>query len=315
MRISNLHTHTAFCDGSGSPEDFCQAAHAGRFASLGFSAHAPIQKRTGHQSSWHLPENRFTDYCNAVSACGRAWSAVFPVFLGLEADYIAGAQCPRDFSGLGLDYLIGSVHCVVPRQFVTALPAFTGAAASPEFAFFAAAGGMLCVDGSAHDWSRLIDVFFNGDVWSLVDAYWTDVEHMIRSGGFDILGHLDLLKKNNQASLVPRQHLFDEQDPRYHRHITRIAETLAQTKIVVEINTGGINRGKVTEPYPSLSILKILRAHAIPITINSDAHTPQHLCGGYAIAVETARAAGYTEIQLFSGARNGEALWQPELLA
>ena len=38
--LSNLHTHTHFCDGKDSPEEMVQAAIRAGFVSLGFSGHS-----------------------------------------------------------------------------------------------------------------------------------------------------------------------------------------------------------------------------------------------------------------------------------
>ncbi|MDR2796507.1 MAG: PHP domain-containing protein, partial [Spirochaetaceae bacterium] len=66
MNYSCLHTHTSFCDGNGTVEDFCAAAYKKKFVSLGFSAHAPITKKTGLKTDWHLRDDRLGDYCTAV---------------------------------------------------------------------------------------------------------------------------------------------------------------------------------------------------------------------------------------------------------
>ncbi|MDR0540325.1 MAG: histidinol-phosphatase [Spirochaetaceae bacterium] len=288
MRFANFHTHTEFCDGTGTPEDYCREALKAGLAALGFSAHAPLTASPVPVTNWHLPARRFPEYRAAVHACKETYAGRLPVFLGLEADYIAGIQSPRDYAGRGLDYLIGSVHCVIPPHFLQE------AGRSPQD-FFTKAGGMLCIDGTPEEWVFLVDAFFAGNVWALVDAYWEQQLLMIETGGFDILGHSDLIKKNNLPGLIPRRCLFDETDIRYTRCLTRIADALAGSGITAEINTGGINRGRTTETYPSAAFLHLLCERGVPITINSDAHAPEQVAGGYAAAVQTARTAGYTE--------------------
>ncbi|MDR0585170.1 MAG: PHP domain-containing protein, partial [Treponema sp.] len=54
MYSSCLHTHTEFCDGRGDVESFCLTAHARGLAAIGFSAHAPLAKKTGLKTDWHL---------------------------------------------------------------------------------------------------------------------------------------------------------------------------------------------------------------------------------------------------------------------
>ncbi|MDR1148402.1 MAG: PHP domain-containing protein, partial [Spirochaetaceae bacterium] len=88
MEYSCLHTHTSFCDGSGSVEDFCAAAYEKKFVSIGFSAHAPVGKKTGLKTDWHLSDERFDEYRQAVREAGAAWRGKLDVYLGLEVDYI-----------------------------------------------------------------------------------------------------------------------------------------------------------------------------------------------------------------------------------
>ncbi|MDR2601207.1 MAG: histidinol-phosphatase [Spirochaetaceae bacterium] len=298
MKKSNIHIHTFFCDGEGSPEDFCKAAFARGLVSIGFSAHAPLKKNLGVCTNWHLKEERFDAYKEAVLNCKKEWRGKLDVFLGLEADYVAGFQTPADFGAYGLDYIIGSAHCPVP----------------PQADGFFDGGAFLCVDGSADDWSRLVDVFFNGEVAALVNCYWERLEEMINSGGFDVLAHADLLKKNNKAGVLPSRYLFDEAAPAYTRNFERIAAACAKTGLVVEINTGGLNRGRISETYPSIAFLKVLRAYKIPVAINGDSHNTAHIDGHYEKAVNSALAAGYREIMIFNGRKDGKALWAAECL-
>ncbi|MDR0551874.1 MAG: histidinol-phosphatase [Spirochaetaceae bacterium] len=301
MKLSNLHVHTHFCDGTGTPEDYCRAAVDAGLVSIGFSAHAPLAEKTGLTSDWHLPREQFTAYRDAVLACRAEYAALsppLPVYLGLEADYISGFQMPRIG---GLDYTIGSLHCVVPPDISAA-------------AFFARAGKMLTIDGSPEEWRLLIDEFFGGDVRRLVDAYLREMREMIQEGGFDILGHADLIKKNNNPALAPKKYLFDETDAAYRRGIEGIVRALEGSGIVVEINTGGISRGRTKETYPALDFLRLLRESGIEVAVNGDSHYPEHIAAGYETAVETARAAGYTQTLLFEGRQNGKPVWKPEPL-
>jgi histidinol phosphatase-like PHP family hydrolase len=118
MRSSCLHTHTAFCDGTGDIEDFCQTAYERGLSVIGFSAHAPTAKKTGIKTDWHLPDERLDEYIGSVNAARRRWAGKLPVYLGLEADYIKDLTSPadKDFQSLGLDYIIGSVHYIFPPK-------------------------------------------------------------------------------------------------------------------------------------------------------------------------------------------------------
>jgi histidinol-phosphatase (PHP family) len=289
MERSSIHTHTSFCDGTGSVEDFCRAAFEKGFVSLGFSAHAPAAKKTGVTTNWHLPEEKLEEYLDTVRAAKRRWAGKLDVYLGLEVDYISGIMGPadKDYRKMGLDYIIGSAHYITPPN---ALP-FT-------------------VDGPADELEAGLNKGFGGDREGLVNAYWDAVEEMINSGGFDVLGHPDLIKKNNAG-----EKLFSPSAAFYQKRLRRIAALAGHSGLVAEINTGGMNRQKTPDPYPSLPLLRLFFENNVPMTINSDAHRPEDLHGHYPDAVRALLDAGYTEAVLFAGGTNGKAQWKNEQLA
>ncbi|MDR2482494.1 MAG: histidinol-phosphatase [Treponema sp.] len=288
MRYSCLHTHSVFCDGEDSVEVLCEQAAKRGFVSIGFSSHGPLYQRTGLSSDWHIDEARLGAYIEAVLAARRRWEGKLRVFLGLEADYISGLMGPgdREFQSLGLDYIIGSVHYVVPPK-----------------------GRPFTVDGPAEELERNIRDCFDGDGWAAVEAYWDAVEAMIRAGGFDILGHADLIKKNNRNN-----RWFDPRDPRYQARLRRAAELTAASGLTAEVNTGGINRGAIGETYPAPAFLEALAVHQAPVTITADAHRAAHLGGGYPQARQTLLAAGYTHAALFEGRERGRPVWTEDPL-
>jgi histidinol-phosphatase (PHP family) len=280
MYTSCLHTHTEFCDGKGDVESFCRTAYARGLAAIGFSAHAPLAKKTGLKTNWHLKDEDLDRYIDRVNAARRRWEGKLQVYLGLEIDYIKGLTGPadRDFKALDLDYCIGSVHYIFPPK----------------------GGEPFTVDDGAEEFKRHMDRHFPKDGEGMAEAYWDAVEEMLSLGGFDILGHLDLVMKNNQ-----RGEYFDPRGDRYRRRIARIAASAARSGSVVEVNTGGMNRGKTTEPYPSPELLRLLRQEGARMTITADAHEPAHLGGNYDLARRLLLEAGYSELSEFAGKEKG----------
>jgi histidinol-phosphatase (PHP family) len=288
MRYSSLHTHSVFCDGRDEIETLCLTAWKKGLVSVGFSSHAPLTRKTGFSSNWHLREDRLEAYLNTVREAGRRWEGRLAVYLGLEVDYIPGLMGPadRDIQELGLDYIIASVHYIVPTR-----------------------GAPFTVDGSPEEMARGIREGFNGDGEALAEHYWHLVEGMIRAGGFDILGHADLIKKNNRD-----RGWFDPEGETYRRRTGAVASLLPLSGIVVEVNTGGINRGTIGETYPSLPILRLLKERDVPVIITADAHRAEDLDGHYGLARETLGAAGYSRTAFFEGRRGGKVVWSEEPL-
>jgi histidinol-phosphatase (PHP family) len=281
MKLSCLHTHTTFCDGQDDIDTICKAAYEKNFVSLGFSSHAPIPKEMG-ETEWHIKNDMLESYLEAVLKAKKNWEGKLRIFLGLEIDYIEGISGPHDarFQNLGLDYSIGSVHYVVPPN---GAKAFT-------------------VDGPFEEAATGIKEGFGGDAKAYVHAYWKAVSNMIEHGGFDILGHIDLIKKNNQ-----NEEFFSFLDTDYRNGAENAVKKLAGTSIVAEINTGGLNRRKTKDCYPSLEILKMMKVQNIPLAITADAHRAEDICGFYNTASITLKEAAYTSIQFFEGKHNGEA--------
>ena len=289
MSLACIHTHTVFCDGSDDVETCCRVASQKGLSSLGFSAHAPVKRKTGFRSGWHLPDERLEEYMEAVRAAKKRWEGKLPVYLGLEVDFIEGLMGPadRDYRDMGLDYIIAAVHYVLP-----------------------AIGGPFTVDDSAEAVERRIKESYGGDPAGMVEAYFDAEAAMIRAGGFDVLGHPDVVRKNKDAFSARGIRSFSEEDDFYRERAAALAGLMAGTGIPAEVNTGGLNRGKTNDCYPSLGLLKLFRKHDVPMVINADAHKAEDLNGHYEEARKTMLAAGYAETVLFEGRENGLALWK-----
>ena len=111
--------------------------------------------------------------------------------------------------------------------------------------------------------------FFGGSFEALSAAYYTRVAEMVQGGGFDFVGHLDLLKKPNRGD-----RFFSEAAPWYRRQVGKALEAVAASGIIMELNSGGIARGTVDEIYPSPWILPLARELGIRSMVNADAHRP-----------------------------------------
>ena len=288
MRFSCIHTHTTFGDGSDDIETLCRIAYEKRLKSIGFSDHAPVTKKTGFRTPWHIPDERLSEYIETIQAAKKRWEGKLPVFLGLEVDFISGMMGPadKDYREMGLDYIIASVHYIFPPK-----------------------GEPFTVDESQENILKGIKEGFGGDPFEMVDAYLNNAEAMIRAGGFDVLGHPDLVKVNNTGN-----RLFSSDAEYYRKKTANLAVLMAETGVPAEVNTGGLNRGRISECYPSPDYLKLFRKHGVPMVINADAHKAADLDGHYQDARQFMLDAGFTETVIFDGRQNGKAVWQAEKL-
>jgi len=288
MSLACIHTHTVFCDGKDDIETFCRTAYEKGLVSLGFSAHAPIFAKTGIRTNWHLADERLDEYLDSVRSAKKRWEGRLPVYLGLEVDFIPGITGPadKDYREMGLDYIIASVHYVLPPK-----------------------GEPFTVDGPLEEVEQGIKEGFGGDPMGMVESYLDSEEAMIRAGGLDVLGHPDLVKLHNKDNKF-----FDPKSDFYLKRIATLATLLAEVGVPSELNTGGINRDKISECYPSVDFLKHFRKQNVPIVINADAHRAAELDGNYEEARKIMLEAGYTETVLFEGRIDGKAAWKNQKL-
>jgi len=279
--LTNYHTHSEFCDGKATARVMAQAARQAGFKVLGFSSHAPLPFST----SWTMDHARLPDYIATLQALRLEHAPDMDVLIGLEIDYIEGLCGPADgrFEAAQLDFSIGSAHFVTPAGAPEPAAAALDAAGIPTFGF--------AVDEPEDDFEAHLATFYAGDAEALVDDYYTAVTACVRAGGFDILGHFDLIRKNNR-----RQVRFREDTARYRDAAMSAVEALSDSGIIVEINTGGMARGKTDSPYPAPWILKELRTRNVSVCVNADAHAPGHLSAHRDDGLRAAAEAGYRSL-------------------
>jgi histidinol-phosphatase (PHP family) len=284
-RFSSMHTHTKFCDGKDDIETMCRAAYEKSLFAIGFSAHAPTDKQLGLETGWHMKSYLADEYVAQILVAKERWRGKLNVFSGLEVDYIRGkrSSLDSDIISLNLDYIIGSVHYIFPEN---GTQAFT-------------------VDGPQEEFEKGLKEGFGGDAQKLMHSYYDALAEMIQAGGFDIIGHADLIKKNTFGkNLWPKRAETERQK--------EIAGLAAKAGIIFEVNTGGINRNKIQETYPSLSFLGIIKEFKVPVIITADAHRAEDINGNYDAALKTLELAGIKEHLLFTGRINKKAMWQKE---
>ena len=66
----------------------------------------------------------------------------------------------------------------------------------------------------------------------------------------------------------------------------------------MELNTSGVNKA-VREMNPSPQILEKIRARGIPVVIGADAHRPERVGDGFAIALRQLAMLGFREVSFF----------------
>ncbi|MBP7175998.1 MAG: histidinol-phosphatase [Thermoclostridium sp.] len=260
--FTTFHTHSYFCDGSMTPEDYILCAIRKNFPVIGISSHAPVHFET----CWTMKPQLLEQYIETVLSLKEKYRGRIQVYVGLETDFYDGAVDYRNYPGL--DYTIGSVH----------------------FIHHAASQRYMALDGTAEEFQETRDVIFHGRARELVEKYYQLLTDMLYQQPPSILGHLDVLKKNNSGN-----RLFSESEHWYRKAVEGVLDAVMDQQVIVEVNTGGIARGYTTEMYPSDWILASMRERNIPLMLNSDAHHPDKIDAYYPQAVEKLKSLGYTQ--------------------
>jgi histidinol-phosphatase (PHP family) len=271
MLKTNYHSHSEFCDGTGKLEDYVKSAINKGFDAFGFSGHAPLP----FKNDWTMPKSDLSTYLEETKRLKTVYKDDIDLKIGLEVDYIENTMKPSDqyYQDLGLDFIIGSIHLL------------------PDIN----AGEYLGVEYVKSEMEQLINDTFEGDTRLLVKEYYRLVRDMSEHGGFDIMGHLDVVKKTNRNSIY-----FDETEDWYKAEISSTLECIADNKQILEVNTSQI----LNDPdrmYPSPWILQMAKNYDIPIMLNSDAHRPDRIDNYFEKAKLIMINAGYSELKVFIG--------------
>jgi histidinol-phosphatase (PHP family) len=198
-----------------------------------------------------------------------------PLRLGIEADYIRGAE-DRIQSLLGahdFDYVVGSVHFL---------------------------GEKGAVDDQRYD---VWEAFSDAD--TLWRTYFEWQAELVSSGLFDIVSHPDLIKIWGDDRPAP------ERDPRFHYE--PFVEALAESETAVEVSTAGL-RKPVGEIYPARALAEMCKEAGAEFALSSDAHAPDQVGFGYDDALAFLEQLGVDRICVFDHrTRRTESLGRGDL--
>jgi len=252
---SDYHIHTALCGhASGEPQDYARHAVDIGLLEIGFSDHAPLFSHK--DATITMDHSQLPIYHHMVESLRAEFADQLLIRLGIEADYMPGYEdrTKSMLSAYPYDYVIGSVHFLEKWGFDDPI--------------------------QLKEWD-------NHDVNNVYREYYRLLRKSALSRMFDILGHVDLVKKFDFRPTEDMQAEIEEN-----------ARVFKKTGVVIEINTSGL-RKPAKEIYPSQEHLKLYCEKGIPITFGSDSHRPEDVGRDFDKGREWAMAAGYKEYVLF----------------
>lgn len=240
--LYNYHTHTTFCDGKTPAEEMVQKAIELKVSELGFSGHS----YTPFDLEPCMTLEGTQGYKKEITDLKEKYKDKIKILLGIEYDYYS--ECSLE----GYDYVLGSVHYLYKN------------------------GEYLCIDYSREKQIEAVNKYFDGDFYDYIEEYYATVAKLYNKTKCDIIGHFDLITKYNSDGS-----LFDTNHPRYVAAWKKAADAIIKTPAVVEINTGGIARGHVKNPYPAKEIIDYFKENGKKMIFSSDCHNKDFLLFGY----------------------------------
>jgi len=153
------------------------------------------------------------------------------------------------------------------------------------------------VIGSSLHFPGNIDIVSSSSDWKhgkldtdyVYELYISQLKTMLEYDYFDMICHLDLVKKFGRQPLRSFDKEFDE-----------IISIIKKKDLTIELNTSGYNH-PVSEAYPSPDIIKKCRKAGVSMTVGSDAHHPDDVGRHFDRALSLLQSAGYTHLASFTG--------------
>ncbi|HKJ64395.1 MAG TPA: histidinol-phosphatase HisJ [Desulfopila sp.] len=240
---SDYHTHTTFSDGQGSVADMVVSAIEKDLAKIVITDHAPLPFATRYA----LGIQELEHYRSQIAKMQSAYGDKIFVAMGMEFEFIPDLYSWIDaLQRREWDHRIVSIH------------------------HLGAGKSLHLVNGNAKEFASLFHSF-NNDGKALCTHYYKTLQKGLATGWFDIIGHLDVIKKHNAEFTF-----FHEDDDWYQDLIYETLELAKVHDMSMEINTGGFNHPPA-EQYPSSWIIHAARERNIPLLLSSDSHTPATL--------------------------------------
>ncbi len=198
-------------------------------------------------------------YIGDLERARKRFASMIKVKIGLEVDYyrekemLLGARS-QSFTSLGVDYIIGVVHVL---------------------------------DDWVIDDPRHFDKYSELNLDEFYSRYFKEMEALIRSGLFDLVGHIDVIKRFN---IIP--------EGGFEKYLEPCLDLISKKDLCLEINTSGLDR-PIKDTYPGLSLLKSLNEKGIQVTLGSDAHDPREVARYFKKVLKTLKKVGYSKVVSF----------------
>lgn len=260
----------SYCDhASGTLREVLEAAVAAGYATFGVSEHAP---RAGERFlyeeerkiGWDIArlEKNFEGYAKDLEALAPEFDGRLEVLRGFEIEVVPDdryadlmLEYRRKF---GFEYMVGSVHHVHETL----------------------------IDGPVESFEHATDIC--GGLEALGVAYYRSVARMVEALRPEVVGHLDLIRKN-----APDRDAVET--PRIRDEALKTLDTIKTCNGILDLNTAGYRKG-LGSPYPAAWLVRAASEMEIDFCFGDDSHGPADVGAGIEDARNYLLENGVTEI-------------------
>ncbi|OMD95402.1 histidinol-phosphatase [Paenibacillus odorifer] len=264
----DYHTHHERCGHAvGKLEEYVQRGIEFGLQQLGLSDHLPLihVDPASYYPEMAMPMAELPRYVEECLTLKERYRGVIDLRVGLEADYIEGyeEQIREILSPYPWDYLIGSVHFLGEWD--------------------------ITDHRQVHGWE-------SRDALEVYRLYYDAVKKSALSGLYDIIGHMDVIKRFGYGPQTP------EGKAEVRALELETLKVIADSGIAMELNASGLTK-PCAEMFPAEHLLQEALKLGIPLTLGSDAHDPTKLGDGLQEARSMLWHTGFRELAVFEGRR------------
>lgn len=272
-----------FCEhASGSLREVVEAALARGFSVYGVSEHAPREEArflypSEREKGYTIERLReeFEAYAVTARALADEYAGRMTLLCGFEAEVVPAARYRALMTGHrqrhGFDYMVGSVHYVDEIQ----------------------------IDGERADFAQAVAAA--GGLEAFAVRYYDLVTEMTEALRPDVVGHLDLIRKNAPPEA-------DLATPAIRQAVDRALEAAREAGAVLDLNTAGWRKGLGT-PYPAPWLVRRAREMEVAFCFGDDSHGPHQTGEGVGQARQYLLENGVQTIRRLTR-ESGQVVWQ-----
>jgi histidinol-phosphatase (PHP family) len=250
-RVSLHGGHSGeYCDhATGTLREVLEAAVSAGFAAYGVSEHAPrtddaLLYDEERKRGWDVATLRdmFERYTAELDALATEFEGRLHVLRGFELEVVPGStwlQTMRTLRQGPFDFVVGSVHHV----------------------------DELLIDGPLPLFEQALEG--RGGLEPLAIAYYEAVAEMVRAFRPEVVGHLDLIRKNGHR-------YGDCTTPAIRQAALRALDAVAEVGAILDLNVAALRKGLGT-PYPEPWLVDEAKQRGVPFCFGDDSHAPDQV--------------------------------------